>query len=419
MQRHTVHRRGHAEFANAVIDVTTAVVVGGKRPDAARLGVVRSRQIGAAADRIGQIGVDLRQCHFARLAGRDLLRFVDQRLDITIEAEAFGEIASHAAQELVPIAMLLEPVAPIGAGLHAAIRAAAPVRHDVIGNFERGRFPAEHFAGSGDFVIAQRRAMRRAGTLLVGRSLADHRLARDQRGTVVGNRFVDGAPDIVEIMPVAADDVPPGRFIARLDVLAGRQVGGPIDGDVVIVPQHGHPAELEMPCKADRFVIDAFHQASVAGDHPSAVVDKLVPESRIEMAFGHRHADTHGQALTQRAGGRFDAVEQEVLRMAGAGAAYLPEVADIFHRRCRIAGQVQQAVDQHRTMPRRQHETVAIGPVGNRGIVLQVFTPQHGRDIGHAHRHTRVPRIRRLDRIHRERPDGVGHRDHASGGETH
>jgi len=39
MQRHAVHRRRHAEFANAVIDIAARIIVGCKRAEAARLGI--------------------------------------------------------------------------------------------------------------------------------------------------------------------------------------------------------------------------------------------------------------------------------------------------------------------------------------------------------------------------------------------
>ena len=55
--------------------------------------------------------------------------------------------------------------------------------------------------------------------------------------------------------------------------------------------------------------------------------------------------------------------EQEILRMAGAGAAELAEVLDVVDRRPLVAGQVQQRVDQHRAVAGREDEAVAVGPV--------------------------------------------------------
>ena len=212
--------------------------------------------------------------------------------------------------------------------------------------------------------------MRCAGSLLVGRSLSDHRFAGDERRAFVGDRFVDRPPDIVEIVAVAANYMPSGRFVTRLDVFTGRKVGRPVDGDVVVVPEHRQTAQLEVPGKADRFVIDAFHQATVTGNHPSAMIDDLVTKRRIEMTFGHGHSDGHRQALPQRAGRAFHAVEEEVFRMPGARAADLPKIADVFHRRTFVSRQMKKRIDQHRTVSGRQHEAVPIGPAGGLGIML-------------------------------------------------
>ena len=118
-----------------------------------------------------------------------------------------------------------------------------------------------------------------------------------------------------------------------------------------------------MAGKPDRLVVDAFHQAAVAGDHEGAVIDQLVAIDRVQMPLGDRHADRHRQALPERAGGGFDPGQLEILRVAGARAAELAEVADVLHRRPRVAGQVEQGVDQHRAVAGRQHEAVAVGPV--------------------------------------------------------
>ena len=48
-----------------------------------------------------------------------------------------------------------------------------------------------------------------------------------------------------------------------------------------------------MTGKTDRFVVDAFHQAAVTRDHPGAVVDDVVAETRVEMPLGNRHAHRH------------------------------------------------------------------------------------------------------------------------------
>jgi len=155
-----------------------------------------------------------------------------------------------------------------------------------------------------------------------------------------------------------------------------------------------------MASQPDRFVIYALHQAAVARDHPGAMIDQAVTEHSIEMPFGHRHAHAHCQPLAQRAGGAFNSRQHEILRVASAGAAQLTEVADVLDGRLLIARKIQQAVDQHRAVARRKHETIAIGPVGCGWIEFEIFRPQNACDIGHAHRHPGVARVRSLHGIH-------------------
>jgi hypothetical protein len=280
--------------------------------------------------------------------------------------------------------------APFGAQIAAGIARGAPVGEDVIGNFERRGRPAEIFARGGNLVLAQRRAVDVVATLLVGRALADHRAARDQRGAIIGHRGGNRPLDIGEIVAVAIFGVPAAGAIAGQHVFAGRQRGVAIDGDLVVVPQHDHAAQAQRAGQAHGFVVDAFHQAAIARDHPGAVIDQVIAELRIEVAFGHGHAHGHGKALAQRAGGAFHARQQEVFRVAGARAAKLTEIADVVHRRLLVARQVEQRVEQHRTVARREHEAIAIGPLGRGGIELQKARPQHRGNIGHAHRHARV-----------------------------
>ena len=74
----------------------------------------------------------------------------------------------------------------------------------------------------------------------------------------------------------------------------------------------------------------------------------------------------------------------------------------------RVAGQVQQRVQQHRAVAVGDHEAVAVGPLRIAGVVAQVVAPQHFGDVGHAHRHAGVAGVGFLDRVHREGADRIG-----------
>ena len=74
-------------------------------------------------------------------------------------------------------------------------------------------------------------------------------------------------------------------------------------------------------------MVETFHQIAVAGDHEGAVVDQVFAIECVQMPLGDRHPDRHRDALAERAGGRLDPRQLEILRMARARAAELPEVA--------------------------------------------------------------------------------------------
>ena len=107
------------------------------------------------------------------------------------------------------------------------------------------------------------------------------------------------------------------------------------------------------------------------------------------------------------------------MKFSGWPAQGLPswrKLRDVLDRRVGVAGEVEQRIDQHRAVAGRQHEAVAVGPVGIGGIVLQIFGEQDGGDVGHAHRHAGMAaELAACDRVHRQRADGVGEQSRIGG----
>ncbi len=95
------------------------------------------------------------------------------------------------------------------------------------------------------------------------------------------------------------------------------------------------------------------------------------PSRAFSMRSAMRHADRVGEALSQRAGRRLDAGRVPVLGVAGGLGAELAEALDLADVHARIAGEIEQRVEQHRAVPGRQHEAVAVGPLGIGGIEAQ------------------------------------------------
>ena len=155
---------------------------------------------------------------------------------------------------------------------------------------------------------------------------------------------------------------------------------------------------------------DALHQAAVADDGPRAVIDDVVArtvERARELTFGDRHADSVREALPERTGGRLDAGCLTVFRMTRCRRVKLPKAFQVVDRH-RVAAEVQRRVKQHRAMAVRQHEAVAIEPMRDStgcGAAPRGTAPRRRRRDPSAHR---VPAVRALHGIHRERTNRIG-----------
>ena len=130
-------------------------------------------------------------------------------------------------------------------------------------------------------------------------------------------------------------------------------------------------------------------------------------ESFAEHALGERHADRIGETLAQRPGGGLHSRRIAALRVAGGHRVQLAEVAQLLDRQ-RMPAEVEQRVLQHRPVAIGQDEAIPVRPRRVGGIVTEVVVPQHLRDVGHAHRHAGVARLRSFDRVHAQGTDSVG-----------
>src|SRR5688572_32618771 len=92
--------------------------------------------------------------------------------------------------------------------------------------------------------------------------------------------------------------------------------------------------------------------------------------------------------------------------MTGSAAVPLAKLFDLIERDI-VTGEVQHAVKQHRSMPGRQHEAIAIRPLGIPWTVLEEASPQNICRWRKSHRRAGMPRIRLLDCVDRQRADRI------------
>ena len=245
--------------------------------------------------------------------------------------------------------------------------------------------------------------------LLVGRAIADDGTAGDEAGAIGFLRGRDGIGDRLFVMTVDADSVPAcsleaGDHVARL---AQAQIA--VDGDVIVVEQDNQLRQFQMAGEADRLMADAFHQVAVRGDDIGMMIDNVIAEARGEVALGHCHADGRRNALAERSGGGLDARRFAEFRMARRPGAELAEILELLEGHFVIAEQIEQAIEQHRSVTGRQDEAVAVRPVRILGIEFQEFREQNGCNVRGSHRHARMAGLGFLDGVHRQGADGIGH----------
>ncbi len=307
----------------------------------------------------------------------------------------------------------IEPLLPIGFGLGAALHGGAEMGQGFVRKIELlVRIPAEILLGRLHFFCAEWRAVGLAAARLVGRAEADGGANHDERrsrrlGLGCDQGAVDGFD--VGVAMFDAQDLPTIRFEALAHVFGERQRGGAVERHLVVVVEPDQLAQSEMARERSRFVGDAFHHVAVAHQGVGRVIDDGVAGLVVatsEKAFGHGHADCVAGALPERAGGGLHARGEKRFRVAGRARAPLAEGLDVIQGQV-VPGQVKQRIEQHGSVPSREHEAVAIRPLGVARIVLEVPLPQH---IGHGrspHGQARVARIGLLHGIDRKDANGI------------
>ena len=119
---------------------------------------------------------------------------------------------------------------------------------------------------------------------LVRRAEADRGAAGDQRRAVLRLRLLQRGLDLPGLWPSMAI-VSPARGLEALELVgAGGLRGRAVDRDPVVVPHHDQLRELEMAGQIDRLVADALHQAAVAGDDVSVMIDESRRSARQQRS---------------------------------------------------------------------------------------------------------------------------------------
>lgn len=209
--------------------------------------------------------------------------------------------------------------------------------------------------GQADLVVTKGRAVRVEAVLLVRGTIAEVRAHQDQRGPRrVRTCGVQRGVDRGQVAAVRHRyRMPAVRLEAFGAIFRERDVGAGGKGDAVVRVEAGQLAEPQMPGERGRLRGNALHQVAVAGQHIRGVVDHRVVRAvvaRCELRFHDRHADGVGETLPERPGRGLHARGEPAFRMPWRLAAPLTEARDLVERQG-VAGEVQEAIQQHRPMP--------------------------------------------------------------------
>ncbi len=385
------------------------------------VGQVGMRQIGRAADQLGQRLGQLAKRVLAGLAAGDRGAFGGGGGNELGggRREVVRQVAPDPAQEFggqfrIGRAISLEPMLPVGLERLALARR-RPIRRPPRAEQRRARCgQSDRLARARHFLGPERRAVGVLMALLGGRAAADHGLAADQaRPLGLGDGLGERGIDRRRAMAVDRAHHVPAIGFETLGRVVGEPLGDlAVDGNAVVVVERDQLAEPEPAGERSRLVADALHQAAVADDHKRAMIDDGMAgpvELRGKRLFGDRHADRVGEALAERPGGGLDAEGDAEFRMPRRLGMKLAEALELLDRQL-IAGEMQQRVEQRRGVAVRQHEAVAVGPGRVGRIVAQIAPPQHAGDFGEPQRRAGMAGFGVLHHVHRQRTHRGGDR---------
>ena len=150
----------------------------------------------------------------------------------------------------------------------------------------------------------------------------------------------------------ATHNVPAVGFETCSGVVSEPALNVTVDGDTVVVIERNQFTQLQGTCQGAHFVRNAFHHAAIAHERIGEVVNDVVTrtvELRRQGLLSNRHTHSVCNTLTQRAGGGFYASGVAHFRVTWSFGVQLTEVFQLFDRQI-VAGEVQQAIDQHRAV---------------------------------------------------------------------
>ena len=351
VQTQAVLDGSHTEFTHAVVDVVATGIVGSDRLAAFPDGVVGPGQVSGAASQFRQQRTESVQGILTRLAGSDLVAFFLALTDIGIRlvgkvCRQFTRLPTQKLRRQLRVRGLIgvETLLPFALRLGTRFLG-IPGILDVRRDFKRAVLPTQLFTGQGDFIFPQSGTMGVFLALLVGAAETDNGLAANQGGLIrIGAGILHRHSNFFRVVAVHIGDHLPAVGAETLHGIVGKPAFHfTVDGNAVVVIKRHQLAQAQGASQGSHLVGDAFHHAAITQETVGIVVHHGVPfavELPRQHFLGQRHAHGIGQALTQWAGGGFNARRVTVFRVSGGGTAQLAEVLDVIQADT-VTGQMQ------------------------------------------------------------------------------
>ena len=225
---------------------------------------------------------------------------------------------------------------------------------------------------------SRRLAVRLLRPLDLGDALADERLGDDELRLAAARllRALEGRENASISWPSTVWTSNPIASNRLAGVLALRLLGHRVERDGVRVVDEDQVVELLVARERERLHRDALLHAAVAREADDVVIEDGVlvgVEARLRHLGGDRHADRVADRPGRAA--RSSSRRRSARASAPGGrASSMPScrkrlISSSVH--VGVAAEVQPGVEEHRAVPGRQHEAIAVQPPGMRRVVAE------------------------------------------------
>ena len=369
-------------------------------------------QVGRTAHYVGQgLGDCVKNFAAARTGGFGLVERGQLALNL-------GPVGLHAAHKSlifggkfgVRLFIAGEQLVPFVLFLRALFGNGEAVLLYVLRHFKGRALPAQVLLCRLKVCLAQGRAVT-VGRACKGGAVAYDRLAYDDcRSHCLCLCALYGVAQHKQVVGVGhAENLPALRNESRRHVLREGVLHIAFNGGVVAVVEEDEFAQLLGACKGAGLVSDTLFKAAVARQYVGIVVYHEVAgsvEQSGKVRFSHCKTHSIAHALAKGAGRGLHAVSLAVFGVAGRARTELAEVYQVLFGHV-VTEEVEERIQQHRTMPRGEDKSVSVFPFGIAVAEVKMFCKQLVPDRRRAHADTGVAGVGSLNGLCRQDSDSV------------